>query len=99
MIDLSPMKKVVVDPARREAIAEPGVLWGEFDRAAESHGLALLLSCVAPITAVDTTLSRMGAPTTEEPANPATKADITPGPWVQSSTAGTSEFTSWGRCV
>jgi FAD/FMN-containing dehydrogenase len=40
MIDLSPMKKVVVDPARREAIAEPGVLWGEFDRAAESHGLA-----------------------------------------------------------
>jgi FAD/FMN-containing dehydrogenase len=40
MIDLSPMKKVVVDPTQREAIAQPGVLWGEFDRAAESHGLA-----------------------------------------------------------
>jgi FAD/FMN-containing dehydrogenase len=40
MIDLSPMKKIAVDPARREAVAEPGVLWGEFDRATESHGLA-----------------------------------------------------------
>ena len=38
MIDLSPMKNVVVDPAQRELIAEPGVLWGELDRAAESHG-------------------------------------------------------------
>ncbi len=40
MVDLSPMKTVVVDPIRREAVAGPGVLWGEFDRAAESHGLA-----------------------------------------------------------
>ncbi len=40
MIDLSPMKKIAVDPTRREAVAEPGVLWGEFDRATESHGLA-----------------------------------------------------------
>jgi FAD/FMN-containing dehydrogenase len=40
MIDLSPMKKVAVNPARREAVAEPGVLWGEFDRATEGHGLA-----------------------------------------------------------
>jgi FAD/FMN-containing dehydrogenase len=28
MVDLSPMKNVSVDPARREAVAEPGVLWG-----------------------------------------------------------------------
>ena len=40
MIDLAPMKKIAVDPARRQAVAEPGVLWGEFDRATESHGLA-----------------------------------------------------------
>lgn len=40
MIDLAPMKKIGVDPARRQAVAEPGVLWGEFDRATESHGLA-----------------------------------------------------------
>jgi len=32
MIDLAPMKKIAVDPARRQAVAEPGVLWGEFDR-------------------------------------------------------------------
>jgi FAD/FMN-containing dehydrogenase len=40
MIDLSPMKNVEIDPAQRKATAEPGVLWGEFDRAAERHGLA-----------------------------------------------------------
>ena len=40
MIDLAPMKKINVDPARRQAVAEPGILWGEFDRATESHGLA-----------------------------------------------------------
>ncbi len=40
MIDLSPMKDVHVDPLAREAAAAPGVLWGEFDRAAEAHGLA-----------------------------------------------------------
>jgi FAD/FMN-containing dehydrogenase len=34
------MKKVTVDPGLREAVAEPGVLWGEFDRATTGHGLA-----------------------------------------------------------
>lgn len=40
MIDLSPMKVIAVDPVRREALAGPGVLWGEFDRATEAHRLA-----------------------------------------------------------
>jgi FAD/FMN-containing dehydrogenase len=40
MIDLSPMKDIRVDPVSRQAIAAPGVLWGEFDRATQSHGLA-----------------------------------------------------------
>lgn len=40
MIDLSPMKGVSVDAAKREAVAAPGVLWGEFDAATEAHGLA-----------------------------------------------------------
>lgn len=40
MIDLSQMKRVSVDPAAREATADPGVLWGEFDRATQAHGLA-----------------------------------------------------------
>ncbi len=40
MIDLSPMKAIEVDPRRREAVASPGVLWGEFDRATQAFGLA-----------------------------------------------------------
>jgi FAD/FMN-containing dehydrogenase len=40
VIDLSPMKAVVVDPGRRIARAEAGVLWGEFDRETQAFGLA-----------------------------------------------------------
>ena len=40
MIDLSPMKSVRVDAGLREAVAGPGVLWGEFDAATQAHGLA-----------------------------------------------------------
>lgn len=40
MVDLSGMKDIRVDSERREIVAAPGVLWGEFDRAAEAHGLA-----------------------------------------------------------
>lgn len=41
MIDLSLMKGVQVDPARRVARAEPGLTWGEFDRGTQEHGLAI----------------------------------------------------------
>jgi FAD binding domain/Berberine and berberine like len=40
MIDLSPMKEIRVDAAERQATAAPGVVWGEFDRATQAHGLA-----------------------------------------------------------
>lgn len=40
MIDLSSMKEVRVDAASREAVAAPGVLWGEFDAATQAQGLA-----------------------------------------------------------
>lgn len=40
VIDLSPMKGMRVDPARRIAHAEPGLLWGEFDRQTQAFGLA-----------------------------------------------------------
>lgn len=40
MLDLSLMKHISVDPVSREATAAPGVLWGEFDRATQAHGLA-----------------------------------------------------------
>ena len=40
MVDLSPMKQIVINPASSEAVVAPGVLWGEFDAAAEAYGLA-----------------------------------------------------------
>jgi FAD/FMN-containing dehydrogenase len=40
MIDLSTMKEIHVDPEKREAVASPGLLWGEFDRATQAFGLA-----------------------------------------------------------
>jgi FAD/FMN-containing dehydrogenase len=40
MIDLSPMKRVRVDPQRKSVRAEAGVTWGEFDRETQTFGLA-----------------------------------------------------------
>jgi hypothetical protein len=40
MIDCAPMKGIVTDPVARTARVEPGVLWGELDRATQEHGLA-----------------------------------------------------------
>jgi FAD/FMN-containing dehydrogenase len=41
VIDLSPMKGIEVDPHRRTAVAEGGVLWQELDAATQEHGLAV----------------------------------------------------------
>jgi FAD/FMN-containing dehydrogenase len=40
LIDLSPMRAVRVDPARRTARVEPGATLGEFDKEAQAFGLA-----------------------------------------------------------
>jgi FAD/FMN-containing dehydrogenase len=40
MIDLAPMKGIHVDPARRVARAQGGVLWKELNRETQLHGLA-----------------------------------------------------------
>jgi len=40
MIDLSPMKGIEVNPSEQIATAQPGLLWGEFDRATTAFGLA-----------------------------------------------------------
>ena len=40
MVDLSRMKGIRVDPARRVARAEPGLTWGEFDWETQAFGLA-----------------------------------------------------------
>jgi FAD/FMN-containing dehydrogenase len=41
MIDLSPMKSIKVDPERRIARAEPGVIWRELDHETQAFGLAV----------------------------------------------------------
>jgi FAD/FMN-containing dehydrogenase len=40
MVDLSTMKKVGVDAARRRAYVEPGATLGDFDEVVQAHGLA-----------------------------------------------------------
>jgi FAD/FMN-containing dehydrogenase len=40
MIDLSLMREVQIDPARRTALVQGGATWGEFDRESEKFGLA-----------------------------------------------------------
>jgi FAD/FMN-containing dehydrogenase len=40
MIDLAPMKGILVDPRARTARAQGGVLWKEFNRETQLHGLA-----------------------------------------------------------
>lgn len=40
VVDVRPMKHVEVDPTTRQARVGAGVTWGEFDRAAQEHGLA-----------------------------------------------------------
>jgi hypothetical protein len=41
VIDVSPMKRVHVDPARRVAVAGAGLTWGELDAATVAAGLAV----------------------------------------------------------
>jgi len=41
MIDLSPMKGIHVDPGRRTARAQGGVVWRELNRETAAHGLAV----------------------------------------------------------
>ncbi|MFJ8955105.1 FAD-binding oxidoreductase [Streptomyces sp. NPDC102381] len=41
VLDLSPMKAITVDPRERVVRAQPGVLLGELDAAAQEHGLTV----------------------------------------------------------
>jgi FAD/FMN-containing dehydrogenase len=40
MIDLAPMKGIHVDPVKQTAVAQPGLLWKDFNRATQFYGLA-----------------------------------------------------------
>jgi FAD/FMN-containing dehydrogenase len=41
MIDLTPLKSVVVDPAARRVVCGGGATWGELDEATQEYGLAV----------------------------------------------------------
>ena len=41
VIDLSPMKRIEVDPQTRTAVAQAGLTWAEFDKATQEHALAV----------------------------------------------------------
>lgn len=48
VIDVSPMKGIIVDPVARTATTEPGLTWGEFDAATQAHGLATTEASTLP---------------------------------------------------
>src|SRR5258708_830630 len=48
MIDLSPMKSVRVDPAKRTARVEAGLTWGDYNRETQAFGLASTGGGVSP---------------------------------------------------
>ncbi len=47
MIDFSRMKAIRVDPVRRTAMAQPGLILGEFDRETQAFGLATTLGIIS----------------------------------------------------
>ncbi len=55
-IDMSSMKTVAVDPARRIARVDAGVTLGEFDRATQAHGLATTMGTAPPTGVAGLTL-------------------------------------------
>ncbi|MGK4579778.1 FAD-binding oxidoreductase [Kitasatospora sp. HPMI-4] len=56
LIDLSQMRSVQVDPARRIAHARPGATWAEFDRETQRHALATPGGLVSTTGIAGTTL-------------------------------------------
>ena len=61
MIDLSTMKGIRVDPARRTVRAETGLTLGEFDRETQAFGLATTLGVVSRTGIAGLTLGADGA--------------------------------------
>lgn len=55
-IDLSRMRRVEIDAERKRAIVGPGATWGEFDAAAQEHGLATPGATVSTVGVAGCTL-------------------------------------------
>ncbi|MEQ7739519.1 FAD-binding oxidoreductase, partial [Escherichia coli] len=47
MLDVSPMKGILVDPARRTALAQTGLMLREFDHETQGFGLATTLGAIS----------------------------------------------------
>lgn len=56
LVDLSGMKSVEVDPGSKQARVAAGVTWGEFDAAAQGHGLATTGGTVSTVGVAGFTL-------------------------------------------
>ncbi len=57
MLDLSPLKAATIDPVHRRGTVAPGVTWNEFDRAAQTHGLAVTGADVSTVGVIGTAMS------------------------------------------
>ena len=56
LVDLSPMRRVEVDPTERTARVAGGALWGDLDAAAQEHGLATTGPTVSTVGVAGATL-------------------------------------------
>jgi len=65
MIDLSAMKGIRVDPAKKTVRAEPGLTLGEFDRETQAFGLATTLGTISKPEFPGSRSARAGATCTE----------------------------------
>jgi FAD/FMN-containing dehydrogenase len=76
MLDLSPMKGVRVDPARRTARAQPGLTLGDFDRETQAFGLATPLGVVSMTGIAGSPLWAVSADSTASMVSPATTSSL-----------------------
>jgi hypothetical protein len=72
MLDMSQLRGVQVDPARRVARAEPGCLLGDVDRETQAHGLAAVLGFVSATGCAGLTLGGDSGTSHAGSAGPAT---------------------------
>ena len=76
MIDMSAMKGIRVDPARRTVRAQTGLKLGEFDRETQAFGLATTQGVVPTVGIAGLTLGAVGATYTASSVSPLTTSSV-----------------------
>ena len=76
MIDMSAMKGIRVDPARRTVHAQTGLKLGEFDRETQAFGLATTQGVVPTVGIAGLTLGAVGATYTASSVSPLTTSSV-----------------------